>query len=218
MNQALVLFSGGQDSTTCLYWALKEFSLVEVITFDYGQRHAVELEAAEAIAEKASVKLTRLPIDTFKALGGNSLTGDLEVSNSPGKNMLPNTFVPGRNLIFFSYAAALAYDKDIENLVGGMNQMDYSGYPDCRKNTVLALELAINLGMDKDFHIHTPLMYKTKKEIWAMADELGCLDVVKTLSHSCYNGVRGGCGTCQACVLRNSGLAEYESSLKSGGI
>ncbi|MDH5680231.1 MAG: 7-cyano-7-deazaguanine synthase QueC [Spirochaetota bacterium] len=215
MDKALVLLSGGQDSCTCLYWAKKVFSEVEGICFDYGQRHKVELDAARIIAEKASVKLSKIPINSFKALGNNSLTGEAEVSSKLGDNQLPNTFVPGRNLIFLFYAAAFAYEKNIVNLVGGMNQTDYSGYPDCRNNTLLAMELAINLGMDKEFHIHAPLMYKTKKDIWALAHELGCLDVVKEISHSCYNGVRGGCGECQACTLRLKGLRDFEESIKS---
>ncbi|HEO66135.1 MAG TPA: 7-cyano-7-deazaguanine synthase QueC, partial [Spirochaetes bacterium] len=140
MTEALVLLSGGQDSTTCLFWALKEFSSIEAVTFDYGQRHRIELDSAKAIAEKAGVEQRILPVNTFTALGGNALTDAIDVKNELNQHDLPNTFVPGRNLIFLTYAAALAYQKGIKHLVGGMCETDYSGYPDCRSNTIQAVQ------------------------------------------------------------------------------
>lgn len=212
-DSALVIFSGGQDSTTCLYWALKKFSTVEAVTFDYGQRHKIELNSAKEIANLAKVTQTILPINTFSALGGTSLTDSIDVRNDLETNNLPNTFVPGRNLIFLTYASALAYQKGISHIIGGMCQTDYSGYPDCRNNTIKSMELAINLGMESDITIHTPLMYLTKWEIWNLANELGCLNIVKKYSHTCYNGVQGGCGTCNACLLRERGYQEYLNRL-----
>ncbi len=215
MSTALVIFSGGQDSSTCLFWALKNFSAVEVVTFDYGQRHSIEMESARIIAEKAELKQTILPIDTLSALGGSSLTDDsINVNNELTQSNLPNTFVPGRNLIFLTYAASLAYQKNIRNLVGGMCETDYSGYPDCRQNTIKAVELAINLGMDYHITIHTPLMFLTKAEVWKLSYDLGCLDIVKNYSHTCYNGVKGGCGHCNACILRDKGFEDFERNLK----
>lgn len=212
-SKALVLFSGGQDSTTCLYWAKEMFDSVEAVTFDYGQRHRIELESAEAIAKKAGVKQTLLPINTFSVLGGNALIEEIDIELPGEEGALPNTFVPGRNLIFLTFAAALAYQKGIKDLVTGVCETDYSGYPDCRNATIQSLQSSISLGMDFDITIHTPLMYKDKAQIWKMASDFGCFDVVLNLSHSCYNGVKGGCGHCPACELRQKGLNEFNASL-----
>jgi 7-cyano-7-deazaguanine synthase len=209
-GRALVVFSGGQDSTTCLYWALDRFGSgnVETLTFDYGQRHRIEMDSASAIAELAGVRNTVLTIDTFAALGGNSLTdGRLAVPEKTAPDELPNTFVPGRNLVFLTYAAALAWQRGMRHLVTGVAQADYSGYPDCRQDTIMALQGALRLGMERDFEIHTPLMNLSKKETVELADSLGALPALR-LSHTCYNGRRPPCGACPACVLRARGFAE----------
>lgn len=208
-NKAVVVLSGGQDSTTCLYWALERFgaSCVEALTFDYGQRHRIELDCAEKVAAFARVPHTTLPIDTFTALGGNSLTdASIEVEDVPDSG-LPNTFVPGRNLVFLTFAAAFAWQRGIDDLVTGVAQTDYSGYPDCRRETIDALLDALNLGMERQFTIHTPLMNLSKKQTVEMARDLGALDAM-ALTHSCYNGKRPPCGECPACRLRARGFAE----------
>ena len=158
MKESLVVLSGGQDSTTCLYWALKNYQKVLTITFDYGQRHRIELDAAKKVAEIAGVPNEILPINTFEKLGGNSLTGKEDVESSSANGELPNSFVPGRNIIFLTFAAAYAYQRGIKDIVTGVCQTDYSGYPDCRKNTIEALQVAVNLGMEYQVEIHTPLM------------------------------------------------------------
>jgi len=211
MDKALVVLSGGQDSTTCLYWAIDRFGVdaVDSLTFDYGQRHRVELECAAAIADFAGVPNSCLPIDTFSALGGDALT-DTEIDVDDGiddKTDLPNTFVPGRNLIFLTYAAAYAYQRDIDHLVTGVAQTDYSGYPDCREATILALQQALRLGMESEITIHTPLMHLSKKETVLLARDLDALPAM-SLTHTCYNGERPPCGTCAACELRARGFAE----------
>lgn len=209
-HQSLVVLSGGQDSTTCLYWALDKFGKenVETVTFDYGQRHRIELECAKRVAEVAGVPNTQLPINTFAVLGGNALTGSMDVQNGVDPaTQLPNTFVPGRNLIFLTFAAALAYQKRISHLVTGVAQTDYSGYPDCREKTIQALEKAINLGMESELSIHTPLMFKSKKETVEMARDVGALEAM-SFTHTCYNGQQPPCGTCPACLLRSKGFEE----------
>lgn len=211
MTNALVVLSGGQDSTTCLYWALNRFGRRQVaaVTFDYGQRHRIELDCAAHVATLAEVPHTLLPIDTFAALGGNALT-DARLVVRPGvdaRTHLPNTFVPGRNLIFLTFAAALAYQRCIHHLVTGVAQTDYSGYPDCRQPTILALEQAIRLGMDYDLTIHAPLMFESKAATVRMARELGALPAL-AWTHTCYNGQQPPCGVCPACELRAKGFAE----------
>jgi len=206
-QKALVVLSGGQDSTTCLYWALQQFSSVITVTFDYGQRHLIELEAAQKVAEVAGVQNEIIPIDTFKVLGGNALTGDESVDPSNSEGGLPNTFVPGRNLIFLTFAAAYAYQRGIKDLVTGVCQTDFSGYPDCRQNTVEALQIAINLGMESQIRIHTPLMWMTKAETVFFAQEVGALEAL-AWSHTCYNGKVPPCGECPACDLRKKGFEE----------
>ena len=209
-KRALVVFSGGQDSTTCLYWALKHFEEVRTLTFDYGQRHRIELECAKKIAQLAGVPHEFISIGTFAELGGNALTGS-EEAEAHQKNIieedLPNNFVPGRNIILLSFAAARAWQLGIENIVTGVCQTDYSGYPDCRKNTIEALQLALNLGMERQFVLHTPLMWLTKAQTVRKAQDLGALEAL-SFSHTCYNGTFPPCGTCPACHLRQKGFSE----------
>lgn len=209
-RKALVLLSGGQDSTTCLYWALDRFGAgnVSAISFDYGQRHRIELDCAADVAAAASVAHVCLPVDTFAALGGNALTDDVDVRSEPDADSgLPNTFVPGRNLVFLTFAAAYAYPRGLRHLVAGVAQTDYSGYPDCREETIRAAERSIRLGMDFDLTIHTPLMHRSKKETVELARALGGLPAM-ALTHTCYNGRRPPCGVCAACELRARGFAE----------
>jgi 7-cyano-7-deazaguanine synthase len=210
-SKALVVLSGGQDSTTCLYWAIDRFGRANVssITFDYGQKHRIELECARNVAADTGVPNVCLPIDTFAALGGDALTdAAIAVSDAAdAETELPVTFVPGRNLIFMTFAAAYAYRHDARHLVTGVAQTDYSGYPDCRETTMAALQEAITLGMDREFTIHTPLMHRSKKETVELAVQLGALDAM-ALTHTCYNGRRPPCGECQACRLRARGFAE----------
>ena len=210
-EKALVVLSGGQDSTTCLYWAIDRFgrSNVSSITFDYGQKHRIELECAREVAAAAGVANVCLPIDTFAALGGDALTDmAIPVSDEADQETeLPVTFVAGRNLIFLTFAAAYAYRHGIQHIVTGVAQTDYSGYPDCREETMAALQRAITLGMDREFTIHTPLMHRSKKETVELAVRLGALEAM-ALTHTCYKGLRPPCGECQACRLRARGFAE----------
>ena len=208
-KDAVVVLSGGQDSTTCLFWAKQKFSgEIEAITFDYGQRHRIELESAARVASIANVPHKILPINTFNTLGGNALTGEIEVSSElDSESGLPNTFVPGRNLIFLTFAAAYAYQRKISNLVTGVAQTDYSGYPDCREKTIQALEKAINLGMESEVNIHTPLMFKSKKETVELARDLGALKAMG-YTLTCYHGQQPPCGACPACILRAKGFEE----------
>lgn len=210
-NKALVVFSGGQDSTTCLFWAMKEFDEVETVCFDYGQRHRIELDAARAIAEKANVPFILLQMDLLKQITRNSLTNvEIDVEEDKPENRPPNTLVEGRNMLFLTFAAIIAKGKGISNLVTGVGQADYSGYPDCRDEFIRSLNQTLNLSMDYPFTIHTPLMWKTKQDIWALADELCVFDLVRTQTVTCYNGIIGaGCGHCPACQLRRNGLEAY---------
>jgi len=226
---ALVLFSGGQDSTVCLAWALERCERVETVGFDYGQRHIVELEARAAVREHLVRAFPHwadrlgpdhvIDLRGFGALGQSALTTDRAIEMTD--RGLPSTFVPGRNLAFFVYAAALADRRGLGRLVGGMCETDYSGYPDCRRETLDALERAINLGMEAEFRIETPLMHLTQAQTWALADELGgeaLTGLIVEHSHTCYLGERGvrhgwgyGCGTCPACELRARGWAAWRS-------
>ncbi len=210
-EKALLVLSGGQDSTTCLYWALDRFGAANVsaLTFDYGQRHRIELECARKIAELAGVSHTCLPIDTFSALGGDALTdAGIEITNDANaESGLPNTFVPGRNIIFLTYAAAWAWPREIRHIVTGVAQTDYSGYPDCREETIQSLQQSLRLGMQSDIEIHTPLMHLSKKETVELARDLGALEAM-SLTHTCYQGQRPPCGACPACELRAKGFAE----------
>ena len=209
-DKALVVLSGGQDSTTCLYWAIKRYgaNAVDTVTFDYGQRHRIELDCASRVAAFAGVPNSLLPIDTFSALGGDALTDpDIEIASDVEEDSgLPNTFVPGRNLIFLTYAAAYAYQRGIGHLVTGVAQTDYSGYPDCREGTMTSLQQTLRLGMESEITIHTPLMHLSKKETVELARDLGALPAMK-YTHTCYNGERPPCGACAACELRAQGFA-----------
>ncbi len=211
MTRALVVLSGGQDSTTCLFWATRRWGAraVHAVTFDYGQRHRIELDCAATVAAMAGVGQTVLPIDTFEVLGGNALT-DPEIAVSPATDEdsgLPNTFVPGRNLVFLTLAAALAYRLGATHLVTGVAQTDYSGYPDCRAETMAALEKAIRLGMESDVTIHAPLMHLSKSATVELAARVGALEAMAH-THTCYNGCQPPCGACPACELRARGFAE----------
>ena len=227
---ALVLFSGGQDSTTCLAWALSRFGRVETLGFAYGQRHLIELDCRDRLLEEIktlrpdwAAKLGEnhtLDIPTLAAISETALTR--EVAIEMGEDGLPNTFVPGRNLIFLTFAAALAYRRGIPHIVGGMCETDYSGYPDCRDDTIKAMQLALSLGMDRRFVLHTPLMWIDKAATWDLARRLGGAPLVELIvekTHTCYLGDRGerhdwgyGCGTCPACELRAAGWRRWRES------
>lgn len=209
-RKAVVVFSGGQDSTTCLIWALKTFDEVQAVTFQYGQRHARELECAAEIARDFSVRHHVLDLGLLNQLSPNALTrGDIDIVEG-GDGQLPSTFVDGRNLLFLSFAAILAKQLGYHHIVTGVCQTDFSGYPDCRDVFVKSLNVTLNLAMDYPFVIHTPLMWLDKKETWKLADELGCFDYVRDKTLTCYNGIMGsGCGECPACRLRNRGLELY---------
>ena len=232
-DTALVLFSGGQDSTVCLAWALERFARVETIGFDYGQRHAIELKVRACLRERMTA-LNRnwkarldddhlLKLDTLGAISDTALTRKtaIELADSG----LPSTFVPGRNLIFFCFAGALAYRRGVRHMVAGMCETDYSGYPDCRDDTVKAIQVALSLGLDERVTIHTPLMWVDKADTFAMAEQIGgkaFLDLVIEDSHSCYLGDRTkrhdwgfGCGSCPACELRAQGFAKFVSRKKT---
>lgn len=207
---ALVLFSGGQDSTTCLYWAIKHFSSVRTLCFTYGQRHSNEVEIAQAIANSARVSFQLLDASIISQLSVNSLTSDIDMDQEKPEDSYPNTFVPGRNLLFLTFAAVIARSHGIRHIVTGVSEADYSGYPDCRDTFILSANTAINLAMDEHFEIHTPLMWRDKTAVWELADELGVFDIVRTQTLTCYNGIpASGCGHCPACKLRNQGLESY---------
>lgn len=210
-DAALVCFSGGQDSTTCLFWAKKKFKRVEAVCFSYGQKHLAEIEIARQIAADANVPFQVLDVSVLGQLAPNSLTDvSIEMDQEQPEGRYPNTFVPGRNLIFLTFAAVLARSKDIFHLVTGVSEADYSGYPDCRDTFVRSLNVTLNLAMDESFVLHTPLMNRDKSEVWQLADELGVFDLVRTQTLTCYNGIPAdGCGHCPACKLRREGLEEY---------
>lgn len=217
-ESALVVFSGGQDSTTCLFWAKQRFKKVVAIAFDYGQRHRIELEAAQKIATIADVPLSVFHLGTISEITSNALTTHtLEVEESKPDQRPPNTLVEGRNMLFLTYAAVFAKEKNIRNIVTGVGQADYSGYPDCRNDFITSLNKTLNLSMDYDYQIHTPLMWKNKTEIWELADDLGVFDLVKNETVTCYNGIKGsGCGNCPSCNLRNRGLTNYINKKNNG--
>ena len=226
-TKALILFSGGQDSATCLAWALDRYDYVETVGFDYDQRHSIEMECRKVVLNliaaafpQWSPKLGEDHIVDLSALGAisdTSLTRDVEIKMS--QEGLPDTFVPGRNLIFLNFAAAVGYRRGMTTLIGGMCEADFSGYPDCRKETLDAQMQAISLGMDKPYKLETPLMHLSKAGAWALAEELGgqaLVDIIIKESHTCYKGTRGelhawgyGCGACPACDLRAKGWQEY---------
>lgn len=226
-DKALVLFSGGQDSTTCLAWALQRYARVETIGFDYGQRHAVELECRKQVL--AAMRASRpdwaarmdedhmLDLAVLGRISDTALTSEARIAFE--RDGLPNTFVPGRNLLFFTFAAALAYRRGLSVLVGGMCETDYSGYPDCRDNTLKSLQVSLSLGMDRPMVLETPLMWLDKSQTWRLAEQLGgqaFVELIKESTHTCYLGERRsrhdwgyGCGACPACELRARGYEAY---------
>ncbi|ARB41375.1 7-cyano-7-deazaguanine synthase QueC [Mammaliicoccus sciuri] len=208
-EKAVVVFSGGQDSTTCLFYAKKHFKEVELVTFQYGQRHDLEIKVAEDIAKEQGLKHHILDMSLLSQLSPNALTDhSMQIEND--ENGIPNTFVPARNLLFLSFAGALAYQIGAKHIITGVCETDFSGYPDCRDSFIKSMNLSLNLSMDKDFVIHTPLMWLNKKETWALSDQLGALDYVREKTLTCYNGVMSdGCGECPACKLRKQGLDQY---------
>ncbi len=226
-DSALVLFSGGQDSSTCLAWALTRYSHVETVGFHYGQRHGVEMDCREPVRQ--ALASPRLGVDhivdltaTIAGLGQTAMTADIAIEMDQGG--LPNTFVPGRNLLFLTCAAAIAYRRGLRRIVTGVCETDYSGYPDCRDDTVKAMQLALNLGMQRRFVLETPLMWRDKAATWALAFDLGgqpLVEVIRERTHTCYLGDRTnrhawgfGCGTCPACLLRAQG---WERWMDAGG-
>jgi 7-cyano-7-deazaguanine synthase len=217
-SRALVIFSGGQDSTTCLYWAKQQFAEVQALTFAYGQRHEVEIECARDIALAASVPHHIADFSGFSALSDNALTNNSIAVTAKSDGSLPNTFVPGRNLMFLTAAAAYAQQQEIRNLVIGAGQVDYSGYPDCREEFMLSAERSLQLALDTTISLHRPLMFLDKAAIWQLGEELGCLEIIRTKTHTCYLGERSdlhpwgyGCGQCPACRLRKAGFETYRS-------
>jgi len=207
MEKAVVVFSGGQDSTTCLLWALEEFAEVETVTFLYGQRHALEVDYAKKIAKDLDVKQKIIQMDLLNQLTENALTRK-EIEIEEGE--IPNTFVEGRNHIFLSFAAIYAKSVGANNIITGVSETEFSGYPDCRDEFIRSLNKTLNLAMDSSLKLITPLMWKNKAEVWQMADQMGRLDYIKKNTLTCYNGIVGtGCGECPACQLRNEGLQTY---------
>jgi 7-cyano-7-deazaguanine synthase len=234
MPAALVLFSGGQDSTVCLTWALARYARVETVGFDYGQRHSAELAARPRILEKLRAVFPDwtkrlgqdhlLPLEIFKIIGGSALTDNVRIEI--GKDGLPTSFVPGRNVMFLTTAAALGYRRGISHLVGGMCETDFSGYPDCRDETVQATAKALSLGLARDIKVHTPLMWIDKEATWRLAEELGgnaLVDMIVEETVTCYEGDRShrhdwgyGCGQCPACNLRAAGFEKYRAARSVG--
>ncbi|ENM5746086.1 7-cyano-7-deazaguanine synthase QueC [Vibrio mimicus] len=212
MKKAVVVFSGGQDSATCLVQALKEFDEVHAITFDYGQRHKLEIEVAQKLAKQLGVAAHKvMDVGLLNELAISSLTrDDIPVSHDLQANGLPNSFVPGRNILFLTLAGIYAYQIGAATVITGVCETDFSGYPDCRNDFVQAMNQALTKGMDMSLTIRTPLMWLNKAETWALADQLGALDLVRHQTLTCYNGLIGdGCGECPACHLRKSGLNDY---------
>ncbi|MDZ7821631.1 MAG: 7-cyano-7-deazaguanine synthase QueC [Candidatus Marinimicrobia bacterium] len=211
---ALLLFSGGQDSTTCLYWAKERFQRVEAVFFHYAQRHGVEYRSARHLAEMNKIPLHELHVPAFREIGGTAMIGTQAIELR--ENGVPNTFVPGRNIVFLSLAASLAYRRGIRDLVAGVNDADYSGYPDCRKDFVASMQESLNRGLDFPLRIHAPLQSLDKADIWKLSDALGVMDIVAEHSHTCYAGDHRtrhpwgyGCGSCPACLLRKKGYESY---------
>ncbi|NRB66722.1 MAG: 7-cyano-7-deazaguanine synthase QueC [Vibrio sp.] len=212
MKKAVVVFSGGQDSTTCLVQALKSFDEVHAITFDYGQRHKLEIEVAQALAKELGVKAHKvMDVGLLNELAISSLTrDDISVSHELQENGLPNSFVPGRNILFLTLAGIYAYQIGAQTVITGVCETDFSGYPDCRNDFVKAMNSALVQGMDRNLDIVTPLMWLNKAETWALADQYDSLQLVREKTLTCYNGIIGdGCGDCPACDLRKAGLNDY---------
>ncbi|HLR66717.1 7-cyano-7-deazaguanine synthase QueC [Virgibacillus alimentarius] len=209
-KKAVVVFSGGQDSTTCLFWALEKFDHVEAVTFRYGQRHIAELDCAREICKELDVPQHELDMSLLNQLAPNALTrNDLDITEDEGE--LPSTFVPGRNLLFLSFAGVLAKQINAKHLITGVSETDFSGYPDCRDAFMKSLNVTLNLSMDDSFVIHTPLMWLDKAEVWELSDQLHAFEYIKENTLTCYNGLKGsGCGECPSCKLRQKGLKQYE--------
>ena len=232
-NRALVLFSGGQDSTTCLAWALERYAQVETIGFDYGQRHAIEMRMRPALLEKLRAQNGEwnarlgedhvIDLSLIGRLSDTALTSEVDIAMQA--NGLPNTFVPGRNLMFMTVAATVAYRRGLDVLVGGMCETDFSGYPDCRDDTMKALQVALNLGMATRLNIETPLMWIDKAQTWTLAHTLGgtaLVDLIREHTHTCYLGERGalhdwgyGCAHCPACELRARGYQQFVAGVNA---
>ncbi|GAB2661072.1 7-cyano-7-deazaguanine synthase QueC [Vibrio panuliri] len=218
MNKAVVVFSGGQDSTTCLVKALSEYDEVHAITFDYGQRHKLEIEVAQQLAQELGVKAHKvMDVSLLNELAISSLTrDDIAVSHELQENGLPNSFVPGRNILFLTLAGIYAYQVGAETIITGVCETDFSGYPDCRDEFVKAMNQSLVVGMDKPLFIQTPLMWLNKAETWALADQYDALDLVREKTLTCYNGIIGdGCGDCPSCDLRKTGLTDYLNNQQS---
>lgn len=210
-KEAVVVFSGGQDSTTCLYYAMKKYEKVYAVSFDYGQRHKLELECAKEICDMLKVEHVILDMSLLNQLAPNSLTrNDMVVDEDAPDEGTPNSFVDGRNMLFLTFVAVYAKQKGITDIITGVSQSDFSGYPDCKDVFIKSLNTTLNLAMDYEFDIITPLMWIDKKETWELADRLGGFDVVRNMTLTCYNGIKGdGCGNCPSCKLRKKGLEAY---------
>lgn len=226
-NKAIVLFSGGQDSTTCLAWALTTFATVETVAFDYGQRHTIELECQKTVLTQLKQRFPRwsvrlgthrqIDLGVLNELSETALTRDVQIEMD--ERGLPTTFVPGRNILFLTMAGILAYRRGASHIVGGMCETDFSGYPDCRDDAIKAIQVALNLGMDARFVLHTPLMWRDKAATWALAHDVGgaaFIDLIREHTHTCYLGDRSrrhdwgyGCGQCPACELRERGHTRF---------
>jgi 7-cyano-7-deazaguanine synthase len=209
-DKAVVVFSGGQDSTTCLFWALKQFNEIEAVTFNYNQKHKIEIECAKNITNELGIKHHILDMSLLNQLAPSALTRDDIKIKDGEEGGLPSTFVPGRNLMFLSFAGVLARQIGAKHIVTGVCETDFSGYPDCRDVFIKSLNVTLNLSMDEQFVIHTPLMWLNKAETWEMSDALGAFDFVREKTLTCYNGIiADGCGECPACKLRSKGLKDY---------
>ncbi len=211
---SIVVFSGGQDSTTCLFWALKRYEKVIALSFDYGQKHIKELDCAKGLCREYGVEHHIMDMSLLNQLAPNSLTRtDIPVDEEAPAAGTPNSFVDGRNHLFLSYAAVFAKQREITDIITGVSQSDFSGYPDCRDVFIKSLNVTLNLAMDYPFDIITPLMWLDKKETWALADQLNVLDIIRDKTLTCYNGIPGdGCGSCPSCKLRKKGLEAYLAS------
>ncbi len=214
-EKAVVIFSGGQDSTTCLFWAMERFTTVLAVSFDYNQKHRLELDCAKNICDKHGIQHHIMDLSLLNQLAPNSLTRtEIDVDKDAPVEGLPNTFVDGRNMLFLSFAAIFAKQRGVNHLVTGVSQSDFSGYPDCRDVFIKSMNVTLNLAMDYPFVVHTPLMWINKKETWKMADTLGVIDIIKNETLTCYNGIIGdGCGECPACKLRMKGYIEFISNI-----
>ena len=217
-EKAIVVFSGGQDSTTCLFWAKERFKDVIAVSFDYNQKHKLELECAGDICKKYGVEHHTLDLNLLNQLAPNSLTRtDIIVDTDSPEEGVPNSFVDGRNMLFLTFVAVFAKQRGISHIITGVSQSDFSGYPDCRDVFIKSLNVTLNLSMDYPFEIHTPLMWIDKAQTWKMAHDLGVLDVIKEETLTCYNGIIGnGCGDCPACKLRKNGYLEFKKLYMHG--